>query len=189
MPRTTVGSSVWLTSTLLKRVMPYAVVAVCITVISVLSVIASSTSVIPKSYICVPWSKQAVSSVLQIDITSFGEWFVLNVLLFCMTFLYGIMQRATSFWVWKQSDFYKTTGDRLDPHASMPFAVELIIMAYGGELLVTIFGYVGLLFSFVHISYLINTILARGSVIVLLTKVTQNNTINQTQETELLTGR
>jgi len=43
--------------------------------------------------------------------------------------------------------------------------LDLWAVAFGGELSLTVINYIGLLFSFVHISYLCTMVLARGSVI------------------------
>ena len=43
--------------------------------------------------------------------------------------------------------------------------LDLWAVAFGGELSLTVINYTGLLFSFVHISYLCTMVSARGSVI------------------------
>jgi hypothetical protein len=159
----------WLTPNTLTVAVPFAVLTLSFAVICGIIVLGTQkNSVLPKSYVNVPWSKGSSSGVLDVQIDSFWDWFALNVLLFFMTFLYGIINRATSFWTWEQSNFRIKSVDGVRLKNSMPFSLELPVMAFGGEIIVTVFGYVGLLFSFVHVSYLINAIVARGCVIVVL---------------------
>jgi len=171
----------WITPLLLNTVMPYVVLGVSLGVITVLAVLAHLQALIPPSYVCVPWSEQALSSQLNIKIDSFLDWFILNVILFFVTFLYGIVHKGTSFWTWDQSNYYRLSSGPVQEKQvmrwTMPFALELPVMAFGGELLVTIFGYVGLLFSFVHFTYLLNTVLARGCVIIVLNAVKRRGMI------------
>ena len=161
-----------ITPLLLNTLMPYVVLIVSIGVITTLIGLSYTQTLIPPSYVCVPWSEQALSSQLNIKIDSFWDWFFLNVILFHVTFLYGIVHKGTSFWTWDQSNYYRLSTApehaRASMRWSMPFYLELPVMAFGGELLVTMFGYLGLLFSFVHVTYLLNTVLARGCVIITL---------------------
>lgn len=53
---------------------------------------------------------------------------------------------------------YHTTDD-------LVVLLDLCAVAFGGEFSLTVINYIGLLFSFVHISYLCTMVLARGSVV------------------------
>ena len=169
----------WVTPLFLNTIMPYMVLVVSVILIISLIVLADLGSVIPRSYVCNPWSEEAFSNQLNLRINSFKDWFFLNVILFIITFLYGIIHKGTSFWTWDQSNYYRLSkgpeSTRVTMPGAMPFLIELPVMAFGGELLVTTFGYVGLLFSFVHYTYLLNTVLARGCVILVLSAVKRSS--------------
>ena len=54
--------------------------------------------------------------------------------------------------------------DRYTTSEIMAF-VDLWAVSFGGELSLTVINYAGLIFSFVHITYLCTVVLARGCVI------------------------
>jgi hypothetical protein len=140
----------------------------------VILIAANPGGIVPNTYTCVPWSDKQADMPLNFEIKTWEMWLFVNIILFSVTFYSGFIFKIWTFWTWDKTYFSSKTsaaGAAESPGGARSMielirVVELWSVAYGGELSLTVINYVGLLFSFVHISYLVTMVSARGCVIV-----------------------
>jgi len=129
--------------------------------------------VVPNFYTCIPWSAESQDVPLNFQIRTPQMWILVNMVLFIITFYSGFIYKIWLFWTWDKTYFAANSAlvvaKPIDENAVVPSRVmnwiNLWAVSFGGELSLTVINYIGLLFSFVHVSYLVTMVFARGSVI------------------------
>ncbi len=83
----------------------------------------------------------------------------------------GFIRKIWTFWTWDRTYFTALPNGAIIMPAdrwttdALYHAVDLYAVAFGGDLALTVFNCTGLLFSFLHMSYQITMVCARGCVI------------------------
>jgi len=126
--------------------------------------------VIPKQYYAAPWTDEAVTNVMGLDVnnglTFFGVWFVLGFL----SFVSALTARAMSIWEWEMVNFSeRKTTTNPDKKGLSLFAVSFF-----GTFFLSITSIVNLFFSVTSVWYLGAAALGRVAATLLLNYLKNN---------------
>ena len=74
-------------------------------VLVVILVAINPGGIVPKSYVCVPWSSDQQELPLNFAIKSALIWILVNMVLFIITFFFGFIRKIWTFWTWDRTYF------------------------------------------------------------------------------------